>query len=170
MADEAAHIVSQTGVKDLNLAASDVSNLADALIEFYAVGSPHGAENYFSRALARICKAKRFSSSMTSPLHVFEGAGAFKRKIHLAEFEHLAGSRVGLTLVAKIAPNFLIKDTATANFCLPTKTKVSTYSYRKAGDEPVRIVKPVPQSASPAFQNSIPLGRRRFAFHLPPRA
>jgi p-hydroxybenzoate 3-monooxygenase len=61
LAGDAAHIVPPTGAKGLNLAASDVAYLAEALIARYRHGEEAGLAGYQARALARIWKAERFS-------------------------------------------------------------------------------------------------------------
>ena len=92
LAGDAAHIVPPTGAKGLNLAMSDVAILADALIAYYADGSPAELDQYSARALARIWKAERFSWWMTNLLHTFPENGAFGRRMQRAEFDYLSGS------------------------------------------------------------------------------
>jgi p-hydroxybenzoate 3-monooxygenase len=101
LAGDAAHIVPPTGAKGLNLAASDVRYLAEALIDFYASGSPAGLDAYSGRCLARVWKAERFSWWMTSLLHLFPETGAFGRKLQLAELSYLVGSRAASTALAE---------------------------------------------------------------------
>lgn len=60
LAGDAAHIVPPTGAKGLNLAASDVHYLSEALIEFYREGSEAGIDYYSQKALSRVWKAVRF--------------------------------------------------------------------------------------------------------------
>src|SRR5262249_25952087 len=57
---DAAHIVPPTGAKGLNLAASDVRYLFDALRELFVEKSMAGVEAYSARALSRVWKAVRF--------------------------------------------------------------------------------------------------------------
>src|SRR5207248_6669956 len=61
LAGDAAHIVPPTGAKGLNLAASDVHYLSDALRAFYQDKSEAGLDGYSARALCRVWKAERFS-------------------------------------------------------------------------------------------------------------
>jgi p-hydroxybenzoate 3-monooxygenase len=56
---DAAHIVPPTGAKGLNLAASDVHYLFEALKQHYTTGSMAGIDAYSERALARVWKAER---------------------------------------------------------------------------------------------------------------
>ena len=93
LAGDAAHIVPPTGAKGLNLAASDVGILADALIEYYEEHSSAGIGHYSSRALARVWDAERFSWWMTSILHRLPDTDAFGRRIQRAEFDHLISSK-----------------------------------------------------------------------------
>ncbi|MBM6592867.1 4-hydroxybenzoate 3-monooxygenase [Microvirga pudoricolor] len=93
LAGDAAHIVPPTGAKGLNLAASDVVYLAQALSEFYGDRSEAGIDGYSERVLRRVWKAERFSWWMTSILHIFPETDAFGRRIQRAEFDYLKGSR-----------------------------------------------------------------------------
>ena len=101
LAGDAAHIVPPTGAKGLNLAASDVHYLSEALIDHYRTGSETGLEHYSARALARVWKAERFSWWMTSLLHRFPDAGPFGRKIQLAELDYLVSSPAAMTTLAE---------------------------------------------------------------------
>ncbi len=100
LAGDAAHIVPPTGAKGLNLAASDVHYLSEALIAHYR-GSQTELDAYSSRALARIWRAERFSWWMTMLLHRLPDDGPFGQKIQQAELEYLAGSRAAQTAMAE---------------------------------------------------------------------
>jgi len=101
LAGDAAHIVPPTGAKGLNLAASDVHYLAEALIDHYRGGSDRGLDHYSARALARVWKAERFSWWMTSLLHRFPDTGPFGQRIQLAELDYLVGSEAAATALAE---------------------------------------------------------------------
>ena len=101
LAGDAAHIVPPTGAKGLNLAASDVRYLAEALIGHYRDKSDAGIDGYSARALARIWKAERFSWWMTKLLHTFPEDGAFDRRVQRAEFDYLSGSAAAQTVLAE---------------------------------------------------------------------
>ena len=101
LAGDAAHIVPPTGAKGLNLAASDVHYLSEALIDYYRSGSEKGLDGYSARALARVWKAERFSWWMTSLLHRFPDTGPFGQRIQLAELDYLVGSRAASTVLAE---------------------------------------------------------------------
>ncbi|HVW56457.1 MAG TPA: 4-hydroxybenzoate 3-monooxygenase [Rhizobiaceae bacterium] len=98
---DAAHIVPPTGAKGLNLAASDVRYLFDALGEFYHDKSEAGIDAYSARALARVWKAERFSWWMTNTLHRFPETGTFGRRIQEAELDYLVRSRAASTALAE---------------------------------------------------------------------
>jgi p-hydroxybenzoate 3-monooxygenase len=100
LAGDAAHIVPPTGAKGLNLAASDVRYLSEALIAHYK-GSETELDHYSARALNRIWKAERFSWWMTMLLHRLPENGPFGQKIQQAEIGYLAGSRAAQTAMAE---------------------------------------------------------------------
>ena len=100
LAGDAAHIVPPTGAKGLNLAASDVSYLSRALIDYYA-GSNLGIDQYSASCLNRIWKAERFSWWMTMLLHRFPDANAFDQKALNAELDYLVHSVAGRTTIAE---------------------------------------------------------------------
>ena len=100
LAGDAAHIVPPTGAKGLNLAASDVGLLAQALTEFYG-GSVAGIDHYSRRALARVWKAERFSWWFTSLMHRFPDTGGFGLRMQQAEFDYLCGSVAAQTVLAE---------------------------------------------------------------------
>jgi p-hydroxybenzoate 3-monooxygenase len=93
LAGDAAHIVPPTGAKGLNLAASDVYYLSQALREFYDEKSSAGIDRYSEKALSRVWKAVRFSWWMTSMLHKFPDEGEFATRIQLAELDYLVSSK-----------------------------------------------------------------------------
>lgn len=101
LAGDAAHIVPPTGAKGLNLAASDVRYLFDALREHYRDGSEAGLDGYSARALARVWKAERFSWWMTSLLHRFPEQDAFAQRIQQAELAYLMQSRAASAALAE---------------------------------------------------------------------
>jgi p-hydroxybenzoate 3-monooxygenase len=100
LAGDAAHIVPPTGAKGLNLAASDVRYLSQALIEFYREKSAAGLDRYSSTALLRVWKAERFSWWMTTLLHAFPDR-PFDTKLQAAELDFLFKSRAAATAFAE---------------------------------------------------------------------
>ena len=101
LAGDAAHIVPPTGAKGLNLAASDVSFLADGLIAFYHNANADGLDDYSRRALARVWKAERFSWWFTGLTHRFPDMDPFARKMQMAELDYIRGSRAAQTTLAE---------------------------------------------------------------------
>ncbi len=101
LAGDAAHIVPPTGAKGLNLAASDVFYLAEALRDYYQEKSKAGIDGYSARALRRVWKAERFSWWMTATLHIFPESAGFDRRIQRAELDYLAQSDAAQTALAE---------------------------------------------------------------------
>lgn len=101
LAGDAAHIVPPTGAKGLNLAASDIAYLSNALIEFYEKNSTQGIDEYSEKCLKRVWKAERFSWWMTHLLHRFETESEFDHKIKQAELSYILESNAGLTSLAE---------------------------------------------------------------------
>ncbi len=104
LAGDAAHIVPPTGAKGLNLAASDVHYLSQALREFYDENSNAGIDAYSAKALGRVWKAVRFSWWMTSMLHKFPDTGEFGARIQLAELDYLVSSKAA---AASLSENYV---------------------------------------------------------------
>lgn len=100
LAGDAGHIVPPTGAKGLNLAASDVHYLANALIGYYQSGDTELLDTYSATALQRIWKAQRFSAWMTMLLHN-AGDDGFEDKLRLAELEYVLSSDAALTSLAE---------------------------------------------------------------------
>lgn len=101
LAGDAAHIVPPTGAKGLNLAASDIAFLSNALIEYYDHGSEAGIDSYSENCLKRVWKAERFSWWMTHLLHRFETETEFEHKIKQAELSYILESEAGQTTLAE---------------------------------------------------------------------
>lgn len=101
LAGDAAHIVPPTGAKGLNLAASDVAYLADALTARFKRGDEEALDAYQGRASARIWKAERFSWYLTKLMHRFPEDGAFEHKMQSAELGYIAKSPAMQTAIAE---------------------------------------------------------------------
>ncbi|TSE38378.1 p-hydroxybenzoate hydroxylase [Tepidimonas fonticaldi] len=101
LAGDAAHIVPPTGAKGLNLAATDVKYLADALIEHFLERSDAGIDGYSERCLKRIWRAERFSWWFTSLMHRFPGEGEIAQKFQEAELDYLIHSEAGARTIAE---------------------------------------------------------------------
>lgn len=101
LAGDAAHIVPPTGAKGLNLAASDVHYLFEALGEYYSDKSTAGIDDYSRKALLRVWNAERFSWWMTSVMHRFPDMSNFDRRIQRSEFYQLIHSTAASTALAE---------------------------------------------------------------------
>ncbi|MEQ8741638.1 4-hydroxybenzoate 3-monooxygenase [Parasphingorhabdus sp.] len=101
LAGDAAHIVPPTGAKGLNLAASDVAYLSDALISYFNKNDHDAIAAYSDRALARVWKSERFSWSLTKLMHRFPEDGPFERQMQLAELDYIANSVSAQTSIAE---------------------------------------------------------------------
>ena len=101
LAGDAAHIVPPTGAKGLNLAASDVTYLSDALIAHFRKGDHDALGAYSDKALARVWKSERFSWSLTKLMHRFPEDGPFERQMQLAELDYIASSAAARTAIAE---------------------------------------------------------------------
>ena len=101
---DAAHIVPPTGAKGLNLAASDVYYLWQALQRHYRERDDRGLDAYSDTALARVWKAERFSWSMTRLLHRFPDQTDFDLRMQRAELEYLESS---VAAQAALAENYV---------------------------------------------------------------
>lgn len=101
LAGDAAHIVPPTGAKGLNLAASDVLYLADALMEYFIEHRELGMDHYSEKCLRRIWAGERFSWWMTNLLHRFDDQDPFTQKMQEAEFNHLMNSEYAIYSLAE---------------------------------------------------------------------
>ena len=101
LAGDAAHIVPPTGAKGLNLAATDVKYLSDALIEACVEKSHAGIDHYSTRCLARVWRAERFSWWFTSLMHRFPDQGEIGQKLQEAELDYLIHSESGSRSIAE---------------------------------------------------------------------
>ena len=101
LAGDAAHIVPPTGAKGLNLAASDVGFLFQALTEHYREASAAGIDGYSQRCLQRVWRAERFSWWFTSLTHRFPESGGFEQRIQDAELGYIVQSKAASTALAE---------------------------------------------------------------------
>jgi len=101
LAGDAAHIVPPTGAKGLNLAASDVAYLSDALIAHYKRHDDAALDGYEAKALARIWKAERFSWYLTKLMHRFPEDGSFEHRMQSAELDYVASSEAMQRAIAE---------------------------------------------------------------------
>lgn len=101
LAGDSAHIVPPTGAKGLNLAASDVAYLSEALIGYFRRNDRDGVASYSDRALARVWKAERFSWQLTRLMHRFPDSDAFDRRMQVADLDYIASSVAAQTTIAE---------------------------------------------------------------------
>jgi p-hydroxybenzoate 3-monooxygenase len=101
LAGDAAHIVTPTGAKGMNLAIADVRVLSWALNGFYASGRTDRLEAYSDTCLRRAWTAQRFSWWMTSMLHRFDEEDAFRHRLQVAELDYVTSSRAAATTLAE---------------------------------------------------------------------
>jgi p-hydroxybenzoate 3-monooxygenase len=101
LAGDSTHIVPPTGAKGLNLAASDVAYLSDALVGHYKRSDNDGIADYSAKALARVWKAERFSWQLTKLMHRFPEDGPFERRMQMAELDYIASSKAAQTAIAE---------------------------------------------------------------------
>jgi p-hydroxybenzoate 3-monooxygenase len=101
LAGDAAHIVPPTGAKGLNLAASDVLMLSEALIQHYGEKRNDGIDGYSQRALRKIWRTERFSWWLTNLMHRFPETDAFGQRMQEAELDYLMSSVAAQTALAE---------------------------------------------------------------------
>ncbi len=101
LAGDAGHIVPPTGAKGLNLAATDVKYLFDAIVEFYRDKTEAGIDDYSRKCLGRIWRAERFSWWFTQLMHRFPHDEQITAKFQYAELDYLMHSEAGLTTIAE---------------------------------------------------------------------
>ena len=101
LAGDAAHIVTPTGAKGMNLAVADVHILTAAFAVFYSSGGTDLLEAYSEICLRRAWNAQRFSWWMTSMLHRFHDDDAFRHRLQVAELDYVTSSRAAATTLAE---------------------------------------------------------------------
>jgi p-hydroxybenzoate 3-monooxygenase len=101
LAGDAAHIVTPTGAKGMNLAVADVRVLARALSEFFTSRSTGLLERYSQTCLPRVWRAQRFSWWMTAVTHRFDNDDSFSGQLQLAELDYVTSSRAAATALAE---------------------------------------------------------------------
>ena len=101
LAGDAAHIVTPTGAKGMNLAVADVRVLARALADFYASGQTELLDQYSATCMRRVWLAQRFSWWMTAMLHRFDSSDEFQHRLQLAELDYVTSSRSAAKTLAE---------------------------------------------------------------------
>ena len=100
LAGDAAHVVPPTGAKGLNLAASDVHFMYDAILAFCAEQDEAALDEYSRRALDRVWKTERFSWWLTNLTHRFND-DPFEQRMKEAELAYVTTSDAGRQMVAE---------------------------------------------------------------------
>jgi p-hydroxybenzoate 3-monooxygenase len=101
LAGDAAHIVPPTGAKGLNLAASDVKYLSQAVQDFLRDAREQHLDEYSRRCLARVWRAERFSWWFTRLMHQFPEDSAIERRLQRAELDYLLHSEAAQRVLAE---------------------------------------------------------------------
>ena len=100
LAGDAAHIVTPTGAKGMNLAVADVRVLARGLADFYDSSQTDLLDRYSETCMRRVWLAQRFSWWMTAMLHRFED-DPFQYRLQLAELDYVTSSRAAAKTLAE---------------------------------------------------------------------
>ena len=100
LAGDAAHVVPPTGAKGLNLAASDVHYMYDAILAFCTEQDEAALDEYSRRALDRVWKTERFSWWLTNLTHRFND-DPFEQRMKEAELAYVTTSDAGRHMVAE---------------------------------------------------------------------
>jgi p-hydroxybenzoate 3-monooxygenase len=101
LAGDAAHIVTPTGAKGMNLAVADVRVLARALAGFYTYGQTELLDQYSGTCIRRVWLAQRFSWWMTAMLHRFDSSDEFQHRLQLTELDYVTSSRSAAKTLAE---------------------------------------------------------------------
>jgi p-hydroxybenzoate 3-monooxygenase len=101
LAGDAAHIVPPTGAKGLNLAAFDVTLLAEALGAWYASGDEDLLDQYSVACLRRVWRVQQFSWWMTTLLHTFDSSDSYDRRLQRSYLDYVCNSDAAATSLAE---------------------------------------------------------------------
>jgi p-hydroxybenzoate 3-monooxygenase len=101
LAGDAAHIVPPTGAKGLNLAAFDVTLLAEALGAWYDSGDESLLGQYSAACLRRVWRVQQFSWWMTTLLHTFDSSDAYDRRLQRSYLDYVCSSDAASTSLAE---------------------------------------------------------------------
>jgi p-hydroxybenzoate 3-monooxygenase len=101
LAGDAAHIVPPTGAKGLNLAISDVTLLAEAIVDRHRTGRTALLDAYSDACLRRVWRAEHFSWWMTSMLHLPPDADPFDVRLQLAQLRYVVQSEAAARTLAE---------------------------------------------------------------------
>jgi p-hydroxybenzoate 3-monooxygenase len=109
---DAAHVITPTGGKGMNLALQDADELASGLLAHYATGDGSRLAGYTEARLPSIWRAHEFSSWMVEVLHADpddQPGGAYRQRLKEARLEHLRTTR---SFAINFAENYVGVDSA----------------------------------------------------------
>jgi p-hydroxybenzoate 3-monooxygenase len=98
---DAAHIVPPTGAKGLNVAVSDVQNLAEALTTWYQRGDRAELDGYTERCLRKVWRVQHFSWFMTSMMHQPPGRDPYEEKLQISQLKYVTSSHAAMVSLAE---------------------------------------------------------------------
>jgi len=102
LAGDAAHVLTPSGAKGMNLAVADAAGLAAAIIAHYQDGLDDGLATYSSTRLADVWQAQEFSDWLVQLLHESLGPDdGFQQQLRLARLGQLELSTVAATAFAR---------------------------------------------------------------------
>ncbi len=101
LAGDAAHIVPPTGAKGMNLAAFDVTLLAEAIGAWYGDGAESLLDQYSAACLRRVWRVQQFSWWMTTLLHTFDSSDAYDRRLQHSYLDYVCSSDAASTELAE---------------------------------------------------------------------
>ncbi|RBM24234.1 4-hydroxybenzoate 3-monooxygenase [Streptomyces sp. PT12] len=91
LAGDAAHVLTPSGAKGMNLAIADAAGAAEALVRRLGAGDARALEAYSGRRLPEIWRAQEFSDRLLRLLHLPPGEDPrFALRMRLAAIERLA--------------------------------------------------------------------------------
>jgi p-hydroxybenzoate 3-monooxygenase len=93
LAGDAAHVLTPSGAKGMNLAIADAAALADALTRWLRHGDPGGVDAYAARRLAEVWRVQEFSDRLLRLLHLPTDDGAnpaFELRLRQSALDRLA--------------------------------------------------------------------------------
>ncbi|TDC60530.1 FAD-dependent monooxygenase, partial [Streptomyces hainanensis] len=90
LAGDAAHLLTPSGAKGLNLAVADAADLAAALVAHHRDGDDRALDGYTARRLPDVRRTRAFSDRLLRLLHLPPGDPAFALRRRLAAIHRLA--------------------------------------------------------------------------------
>ena len=129
LAGDAAHVVPPTGAKGLNLAASDIHYMYDAILAFCGEDDETALDEYSRRALDRVWKTERFSWWLTNLTHRFND-DAFEQRMKEAELAYITTSEAGRRMVAENYVGLPLCSSSSSSPSSDARWRVGSRSWR----------------------------------------